>query len=96
MTAETGPITLTEEIKALKDQKTALEAGPKTSLAAQMIQSVEQALEKALAEQRSNSTSTGKAATRPKKPVATASPARGGASKKSAPRAKAAAKKRKV
>jgi hypothetical protein len=53
-------------------------------------------LSKALAAQRSNSTSTGKAAIRPKKPVATASPARGGASKKGAPRAKAAAKKRKV
>ena len=53
-------------------------------------------LSKALAEQRSNSTPTGKAATRPKKPVATASPERGGASKKSAPQAKAAAKKRKV
>jgi hypothetical protein len=53
-------------------------------------------LSKALAAQRSNSTSIGKAATRPKKSVATASSARGGASKKSAPRAKAAAKKRKV
>ena len=39
-------------------------------------------LSKALAEQRSNSTSTVKATTRPKKTVATASPARGGANKK--------------
>lgn len=53
-------------------------------------------LSKALAAQRSNSNSTGKVATRSKNTVATVSPARGGARKKTAPRAKVAAKKRKV
>jgi hypothetical protein len=52
-------------------------------------------LSKALAEQQNTSTSAGKAVTRPKKPVATASPARTGGGKKSAARAKTTAKKRK-